>query len=182
MTTKPPLPLTVRSDFREQARRIVRADMEARLAGWSQNTIGSIQRALEAAFRHGRTFHQTGPIIEPLRWEDLPPRAREALGHIGLSDHVRKSGDTRLVRGADPNGRVRWYEQWDRDRGYSYTDGAIKPLLQHGLLARVGDDATDNETALTSAGRTLFADYWQRREKNDGTLPLEGMRPSSGYR
>lgn len=72
-----------RASYKETARKIVGADRSARRHGASQDTIGTIERALVAAFLDG-CEQATIPAVETeeLTWIQIPPRSRETLSSM----------------------------------------------------------------------------------------------------
>ena len=83
--------------FREAARDILRKDRAFKSAGFSQDTGGSITRALEQAYELGFMHAKQNRVAvapfrfdpnRPIVWTSLPPRARSAFESIARCDWV----------------------------------------------------------------------------------------------
>jgi hypothetical protein len=178
MTAKsPPVSASQKAQFREEARRIIRADRAARMSGASQNTIGAVAAALERAFKLGRDGGDA-PESQALTWEEIPPRAREALEYLGIQSrpiHGLREEGLVLVQD-DVNGRTRWRVEGAPENERTYPSVSINPLVKLGLL----ETPLGRECALqlSPAGAAAFDGYWTRRLKRDTTLPIDGMRPT----
>lgn len=171
-----PVPLTLKAEFHELARGIVRADRAARMAGRSQNTIGAISRALEAAFKRGRDASAIVSDASIFPWEAVPPRAREALEHLGAMARLR-DGENPLLLARDGSAKARpgWLVV-GQETARPLVSGAIQPLIRLGLLEVVETQA--DRVTLSARGLAVYDSYRSRRSQGDRTLPLEGMRPS----
>lgn len=178
MTAKsPPVPANHKAQFREEARRIIRADRAARMSGASQNTIGAVAAALERAFKLGRDGGGA-PASPALSWEGIPPRAREALEYLGIKSRpihgLREEG--LVLVPDDVNGRTRWRVEGADESERTYPAIAINPLVKLGLLE--APQGREDALQLSPSGAAAFDGYWARRLKRDPSLPNEGMRPT----
>lgn len=176
-----PVPSAQKAAFREEARRIIRADRAARLSGASQNTIGAMATAMERAFKLGRDGAASTGSSE-LTWEEIPPRGRDALRDLGTRTPRAHEGSQHQVTitTIEVEGRLRWRIEGESWNTHSYPPVAINPLVKLGLLEPHPD--RPDALVLSSAGITAFESYWARYIAEDRTLPLAGMRPTKqGY-
>lgn len=94
-----------RAEFKEIARSIIARDRTARKNGWSQNTIGEIERALVTAYISGRsetTMRPAAPAVDFVNWIEIPPRARDALWFMSVAiSGSGHDGDGRLSAPGD---------------------------------------------------------------------------------
>lgn len=171
----------LRAEFKEQAREIIGRDRAARSHGWSQNTIGEIERALVRAFQLGQELG-TMPFAPPrpehlgIDWEEVKPRGREVLmGLTYRSDAFEVENPIGLRRILD-DGRTRWANVYADGRmsEHSVASGSVDPLVRLGLLAP--STVSDETLALTAKGRATCEAYWRRRADGDRTLPKESIR------
>jgi hypothetical protein len=172
---KHPLSEQTKSDFHEMARRIVAADRAARKHGRSQDTVSAIRRAMESAFRLGQIQRDAEEMPKPLRWEDLPPRARQALHYLGFVANLNADRSSRGGVALDVAGGVRrkWRVIGTATPDLAFAEGTIMALHSKGLLEY--DESSDTVLKISDAGLALYAEYLRRREAGDRTLPLEGM-------
>ncbi|OYX01160.1 MAG: hypothetical protein B7Z12_14695 [Caulobacter vibrioides] len=149
------------------------------MSGASQNTIGAVAAALERAFKLGRDGGNT-PKSPAISWEEIPPRAREALEYLGIKSRpIHGLGEEGLVLVPDDiNGRTRWRVEGAPESERTYPAVAINPLVKLGLLE--APQGREYALQLSPVGAAVFDDYWARRLKRDPTLPIEGMRPTKG--
>jgi hypothetical protein len=172
--TKRAAPVTsaLKAEFREEARRLIRADRAAKNAGLPQNTIGAIASALERAFKRGRD--NPDDVGAPDRdWELIPPRGRDALSYLAGGAW---RGLVRLLAIIDDDDRPRWVLKNRRDGARAFPPVAINPLVKLGLLASPPDAPAMLE--LSAAGLAAYDRYRERQSADDPTLPLAGMRPT----
>jgi hypothetical protein len=160
--TKRAAPVTsaLKAEFREEARRLIRADRAAKNAGLPQNTIGAIASALERAFKRGR---------------DNP----DDVGAPALEGYLAGGawrGLVRLLAIIDDDDRPRWVLKNRRDGARAFPPVAINPLVKLGLLASPPDAPAMLE--LSAAGLAAYDRYRERQSADDPTLPLAGMRPT----
>lgn len=174
----------VRAQFKEIARRIIADDRAAKRNGNSQNTIGSIERALVDAYLLGRESDATNAPCqeqktESIDWIEIPPRSRDTLSSMTFR-FSRRYGEpdfrpSRIERGFD-EGRLRWtiisVEGLRRER--TIADGSVAPLIRSGLLGP--SDADPELFELTDLGVAACREYWRRSDRDDPTLPKISLR------
>ncbi|MFP7675661.1 hypothetical protein ACG74X_20190 [Marivita sp. S0852] len=173
-----------RAEFREIAREIIREDRAAKKYGYSQNTIGAIERALKSAFLDGRAIGSgeiPDSINSNLTWEQLPPRARDTLSSMSFGFSARLNEKTyppSAIRRFLTDGKYRWRtEALDGSlHDHSVADGSVRPLVKLGLIAE--DPSADNRFELTTPGIEHCEDYWRRSDFDDPTLPKISLRPT----
>lgn len=171
----------LRAQFKEQARGIVGRDRAAHKHGWSQNTIGKIERALDRAFQLGQEFGAT-PFPPPwpehlgIDWEEVKPRGRDVLMGLTYRHETFPVENPIGSRRISDNGRTRWASIYANDRvsEHSVASGSVDPLVRIGLLAPA--DASGETLVLTAKGRATCEAYWRRRADGDRTLPKESIR------
>lgn len=173
-----------RAEFKEIAREIIREDRAANKYGYSQNTIGAIERALKSAFLAGKAVG-SGQMPEAvdtgLTWEQVPSRARDTLTSmsLGFSTRLRDRTDPPYaIRRYFKDGKYRWSTEADDGslHDHSVADGSARPLIKLGLIAE--DPNSADRFELTAAGIALCQDYWRRSDVNDPTLPTISLRPT----
>ncbi|MEG4930217.1 hypothetical protein QUA99_25315 [Microcoleus sp. F10-B2] len=167
----------LRSQFREEARRIVAQDRLARKSGVSQNTIGLIAIAMAKAYQMGvlgigdPTLH---PLPDKVGWNDLPPLSRELLDWIshGLSSQFSSGDQGVLELECDVvDGTTRWFYLVEGRRSVkSWPNRSVTPLLKHGLIEAI--DGIPGRYQITTIGKELCSEYWRRSDECDDTLPL----------
>jgi hypothetical protein len=169
----------LRAELKEKARTIISRDRAARKHGWSQNTIGEIERALVDAFILGRDGGEPVFAAQPkdrLDWEEIPPRGRSLLTSLSFRPGPEGPHTPIGVRRLIVDGRERWAivrangDLEDR----TVASGSVNPLLRLKLLI-VSDDDPDF-ASMTELGSRSCAQYWRRREENDPYLPKESLR------
>lgn len=140
---------TRKAEFKEIAREILRKDRECRKYGMPVDTGGSIARALENAYKLGKSHgelgvHTSGALIDQVEtsdwipWNTIPSRARQALDYI-----LRFEWAVQLLQSPDP---------WDRPTGKwgcyaivnqetkecmmmkTYGKSTLEPLIKLGLM------------------------------------------------
>ncbi len=166
-------PRRLKGEFSEIARNIINEDRAARRMGRTQNTIGSIARALERAFEAGTTF-KPQEDDNALTWMTLPPRGRAALDRICFGATVSEEAAQRVFLSPchTTTGSLRWVVGDPAEpQAQSLADGGVAPLLRLGVLERL----TDGRVTVTGVGRNLYAEY-RRRRAAAASLPLEGFR------
>ena len=175
----------LRASFKELARSIIAKDRAARKYGHSQNTIGSIERALVKAYTMGLEAGASTDLAKSegktgiIDWIEIPPRARDTLqlmtfgfSHLMASHQVEPAQIERFI----DDSRYRWRLTGDRERSdaHTFSDGAVTPLIRMGLLAPVaGEEYVFN---LTDMGIATCREYWRRSDANDPTLPIMSLR------
>lgn len=169
-----------RASYKEIARNIVNADRAARRHGTSQNTIGSIERALVAAFLDGQE-HGTNKEAETeeLTWIGVPPRSRDTLCSMTFWFSAKVgSGENRAdrIEVFSENGKQRWsiVDADGKRHERSVADGSVRPLIRLGLIDQMPDNP--NLYGLTTKGRQLCRDYWERSDRDDPSLPKISLR------
>lgn len=176
-----PTPI-LRAQFREIARDIIAIDRRARKLGISQNTIGSIERAMVHAYTLGQKDFQKNEGQNPesvksnLDWLEIPPRSRQVI--ISMTSNFSKNYTFNEVSYIDSfveNGKRRWkiiYKNYNSNK--SHAESSVAPLIRLGLLEAHPDQ--EDRYVLTSAGIASGKEYWRRANANDPTLPREGFR------
>lgn len=171
----------LRALFKEVAREIVARDRDARRRGWSQNTIGEIERALVRAFLMGSDLDTTALIPERpahlgLNWEEVPPRGRETLSHLTFRNKSFPVANAKGLCRILVEGRERWSQIYADGRvsDHSVSAGAVNPLIRLGLMARSADES--EILVLTAKGRATCEAYWRRFDARDASLPRENLR------
>lgn len=171
----------IRTFCREEARRIIQKDRKAKKYGDSQNTIGEIERAMIAAYRMGLDGYgdpERKPLHDKIRWDDLPPRARDLLewatGHASLRlGHGRETFYELQCEKVD--GKMRWFVVSERGRSdHSFAQGASTALLKYELIEPIGD--RPGMFRITEKGKAVCRDFWQRSAASDPSLPLMNIR------
>lgn len=170
----------LKAAFREQARRIIDSDRQARKAGRSQNTIGEIARALEQAYRAGLegSSASSAAAAEEVDWMTLPPRARQALDYLGGSPLAET---TQAVLAAITLARLdsgpelgRWQVQFGNHIGsWTLSHGAMAPLIRLGVMGPCLTKA--GRLGLTPLGLRIMEDYLRRAREGDPSLPLSSV-------
>ncbi len=169
-----------RASYKEIARNIVNADRAARRHGTSQNTIGSIERALVAAFLDGRKHDaEREAETEELTWIQVPPRSRETLCNMTFWFSTKVgNGENRAdrIECFSENGTQRWsiVDADGKRRERSVADGSVRPLIRLGLIDQMPDNS--DLYGLTTKGRQLCQDYWKRSDQDDPSLPKISLR------
>lgn len=169
-----------RASYKEIARNIVGADRTARRNGTSQNTIGTIERALVSAFLDGRKHAaKLEPENEEVTWMQVPPRSRETLCDMTFRFSARSGNHENRADRIEvftENGKQRWsiVDADGKRRERSVADGSVRPLIRLGLIDHMSDNS--NLYALTSKGRQLCRDYWERSDRDDPSLPKISLR------
>lgn len=171
----------LRAEFKEQAREIVGRDRTARKHGWSQNTIGEIERALVRAFQLGQERDNV-PLVSPrsehlgIDWEEVKPRGREVLMGLTYRSDAFDVENPIGLRCILSDGRKRWASVYANGRlsEHSVASGSVDPLVRHRLLAP--SEASIETLVLTAKGRATCEAYWRRRADGDRTLPRESLR------
>jgi hypothetical protein len=180
-----PVERRIRAQFKETARRIIGDDRAAKRHGSSQNTIGSIERALVDAYVLGRESDaRDEPLIKQeapglIDWIEIPPRSRETLSSMTFRFSSRYGEPdfrpSRFERSFD-EGRWRWTivsgEGLRRER--TIADGSVAPLIRSGLLRPSSADPDLFE--LTDLGVVTCREFWRRSDRDDPTLPRISLR------
>lgn len=170
-----------RAEFKEIARSIIARDRTARKNGWSQNTIGEIERALVAAYISGRsetTIRPAASVADFVNWIEIPPRARDALWFMSVaisgSGHDGEGFEVELVKREEAKG-PRWHEvaRVDDTRP-GFSTGAIRPLVRLGLMEDPGQGG-DN-LRMTPLGVRTCLEFWRRWNEGDKSLPVMSIR------
>lgn len=181
MAARPKIEPRLRALFKETARDIVGRDRDARRQGWSQNTIGEIERALVSAFLLGCDLGPTiampdRPSYFGVSWEEVPPRGRQTLSSLTFRTQAFSVTNPVGLYRVEIEGRERWSQIYADGQvsDHSVSAGAVTPLVRLGLLAPSGDDS--DILILTGRGRATCEAYWRRFDERDPSLPRENLR------
>lgn len=178
----------LRALFREIARDIIAKDRQARKHGWSQNTIGEIERAIVKGFMLGQEglldVRQDAQTPSAIDWLDVPPRSRDTLMYMTFA-FSQRNGTANMrsvhevkadqIEVSEESGRMRWcVVRGDVRNDHTFANGSVAPLLRLELIRPLPHNLSRYE--LTEAGVQLCKDYWRRSDADDPTLPRQSMR------